>query len=616
MDPNVALESVRKQLLGKVDCFICGSGDAHQSEYVSPRDKRRAFVSNFTGSAGTALILQSEALLWTDGRYFLQAESELSSSWTLMKSGNPGVPELDRWIYDNLPENSVVGVDAYLISASQSKSYQHLWKSKNISILAVDVNPVDVAWDEEGTRPGEPSSPIKIHSNAYSGFSYADKITKIQDVIRTNNSNALVVSMLDEIAWLFNIRGSDISYNPVVISYAVVTLEKSFLFVSSSKVTQELVEHLDASIVEILGYSDIEGFLLQLSRERKRVLVDPVQVNWRIYRALSTSVGEDSAHIAAIDFTSPITLSKSLKNEHELTGVRNSHIRDGVALTAFLHWLEGAVVASPNTLSEWDVAVRLEEFRGSMPLHVGPSFTTISGYGSNGAIIHYSPDQTTAALLGLDNMFLLDSGAQYLDGTTDVTRTLHFGNPSDHMKTCYTLVLKGHIALARAVFPEGTLGSRLDCLARYHLWSAGLDYNHGTGHGVGAYLNVHEGPQGIGFRKRENEIGFFCGMTSSNEPGYYEDGQFGIRIENVCITVEADTPHRFNNKRYCRFEDATLVPIKSNLLNLDLLDDVELQWLNDYHARVRAALTEGMNEHFPEALSYLIAETEPILRII
>lgn len=595
MSSDKALIDIRKQLIDlNVDAFIITSSDAHQSEYVHDSEMRRSFVSNFTGSAGTALVLNDKALLWTDGRYFLQASQELSSSWLLMKSGEPGVLEINDWLLDNLKPGQVVGVDAYLFPSSNAIALEKLLSSKGIVLKGVEYNPVDKIWNN---RPLGPNGIVNIHNIDLAGESHLSKISKIQSQLISWGASSIVISMLDEIMWLFNIRGSDISYNPVAICYAVLTTTKAYLFIDLAKITEQVKSHL-GEIVNILPYESIDKFLVTQVNEGP-VVCDPLQLNWQLYTTIKSNI---------VEKTSPITLAKSKKNQLELNGIREAHIRDGAALTAFLNWLT-ITVKSGTKLSECDVVDKLEEFRGRMDKHVGPSFSTISGYGANGAIIHYKPEKDTCATLGTDSLFLLDSGAQYLDGTTDVTRTLCFGTPNQHMKDCFTLVLKGHIALAKAIFPEGTLGTRLDCLARTPLWAAGLDFNHGTGHGVGAYLNVHEGPQGITFRKKDNEIGFYEGMTTSNEPGYYEEGNFGIRIENVCIVVPAKTSHQFNGRKFLTLEDVTMTPITKHLMNLDLLDDDEKAWINAYHAKVRENVSPLMQKYFPEAMDYLISET-------
>jgi len=583
-----------------IDAIIIGSEDAHQSEYVCDADARRTFVSGFTGSAGTALVLQDQALLWTDGRYYLQASQELTSSWTLMKAGMPNVPDILEWIKTNLVRGQKVGVDPWLSTAASSLAMRKALQAKGIEVIDINSNPVDMIWPKYN-RPAYPSQPVQVLPLNRAGLSHQDKIELVVAELKKQNAVAIIITMLDEIAWLFNIRGSDVEYNPVVISYAVVAVDEVRLFVDSRKVTPELRQHFGDS-VKICPYEEVETYLTEKAKTGK-VLADSIKVNWRLYNALGEAV---------VDRPSPITLPKSLKNEVELEGIRNCHIRDGVALTAFIHWLEGAVRANPGSITEYDVAEKIETFRSKMADHVGPSFSTIAGYGSNGAVIHYKPEKATALPLNLDSLFLLDSGAQYRDGTTDVTRTMCFGTPTQRMKDCYTAVLKGHIALASLVIPEGTLGSRIDSVARMALWQQGLDYNHGTGHGVGAYLNVHEGPQGIGFRARPNEAGFAAGMTISNEPGYYEDGAFGVRIENVCVTKVVDTQNNFNNKRYLGFENMTMVPIKKDLINASMLTEQELRWLSDYHRQVRQALLLQMEQNFPESVGYLMQETEPL----
>lgn len=592
-----------------IDAFICGSGDAHQSEYVAECDLRRQYISEFTGSAGTALVTLSDALLWTDGRYYFQASKELSNDWRLMKSGQTGVPEINDWLCKNMKKGEVIGVDSFLISATGAKELQRKLEALGMQLKPISNNPIDELWGT--TKPTKPSSPIRIHDLIYAGISHQEKISNIQSLLSQLNAVAIVISMLDEIAWLLNIRGADVEYNPVTIAYVVVTNTITHLFVDQQKVGNEIKNHF-ADTIKTHSYEEVEMFLKEIATTGK-VIVDPDQLNWRLYSAVGTSV---------LEMTSPITLPKSIKNQAELNGIRNSHIRDGEALTAFLHWLEETVKntttsttgSSSAVITEFELSEKLEEFRGKDPLHVSPSFSTIAGYGPNGAIIHYKPEASTCAHLGVDSLFLLDSGGQYLDGTTDVTRTLHFGEPTERMRDCFTLVLKGHIALARAVFPEGTVGSRLDSLARLALWEQGLDYNHGTGHGVGAFLNVHEGPQSIHCRHKVNETGFQIGMTISNEPGFYDEGHFGIRIENICVTVRAATPNNFNNKTFCTFDTITLVPIQRKLIKVETLTDAELSWLNSYHDAVRNAILPGMKERFPEAVEYLLRETEVIVK--
>jgi Xaa-Pro aminopeptidase len=394
-----------------LDAFIVGSEDAHQSEYVADADLRREFISGFSGSAGTALILKDAAYLWTDGRYFLQAEQQLSSAWTLMKSGMPQVLDLYTWIKTNLHEGAKVGIDPWLLSATAAGDAIKAFSTKAIELIAVEENPVDIVWQRCGTRPSYPLGPIEVLSLDRAGVSHTDKIAKLVTDLEANNAIALVVTMLDEVAWLLNIRGTDVDYNPVVISYAVVTTEEVAYFVNPLKVTEEVRNHFGQS-VQIHGYDQIETYLKTKSQLGK-ILIDSTKVSWRLKNAIGN---------AAIEKLSPITLPKSIKNDHELQGIIQAHIRDGVALTAFLHWLTQRVQQEPGTFTEYDVSIKIEEFRSKMTMHVQPSFPTIAGYGPNGAIIHYRPEKETALPLGVDSMFLLDSGAQYRDGTTDVTR--------------------------------------------------------------------------------------------------------------------------------------------------------------------------------------------------
>jgi Xaa-Pro aminopeptidase len=393
-----------------IDLIIVGSEDAHQSEYVCKRDERRAFISDFTGSAGTVVVTKDKALLWTDGRYFLQAEKELSPDWTLMKSGEKDVPEMFEWIVDNLHEGSKVGVDAWLYSAAQAKSLEGLLKEKNISLVAFHENPVDLIWQKFDCPP-VPQNPVEVVPLERSGRSHSDKISQLRDTLKKKAAFSIVVAMLDEVAWLLNIRGSDVDFNPVAISYVIVTLEKVFWFINQAKVTQEVRDHL-GNEVEIVDYEKVEEYLNTASNDGN-VWIDPVKTNWRLYQAAGNYL---------VEKPSPLTLPKALKTREELQCFKNSHIRDGAALTAFIHWLENDVKKNPNTLTEHQCAMKLEEFRKKMDFHVGPSFTTIAGYGANAAIIHYSPSESHSVLIGTESTFLLDSGAQYKDGTTDVTR--------------------------------------------------------------------------------------------------------------------------------------------------------------------------------------------------
>ena len=407
-----SLQLLRNELKAmNIDAFYVGSGDAHQSEYVSDADERRQFISGFTGSAGTALILAESAYLWTDGRYFLQASNELSSDWTLMKSGQPGVLELNDWVVQNMKSGQTVGVDPLLIPNGMASSMKTAFAAKGITLVAVENNPVDKVWSQ-CDRPAIPCNPLIAMDISLTGRSLYEKIANVKQFITKNQASALLVTMLDDVAWLLNVRGADVCYNPVALSYVVVTLGKTYFFIDPRKVTAEVSAHLGLDVT-VLPYEDVKGFLVQQAAHGP-VIMDPCQVNWSLYTCVGNSV---------LPKTSPIALAKSLKNDTELSGFRQSHIRDGAALTAFFCWLERHV-QSGGRITEHEAAVRLEEFRGKMSNHRGPSFTTIAAYGPNGAMMHYSPSVNDSAIIDTESTFLCDSGAQYLDGTTDVTRSV------------------------------------------------------------------------------------------------------------------------------------------------------------------------------------------------
>mmetsp|Transcript_27751 Transcript_27751/g.36373 ORF Transcript_27751/g.36373 Transcript_27751/m.36373 type:complete len:633 (+) Transcript_27751:32-1930(+) len=596
--------------------IIVGSEDSHMSEYVPSKDERRAWISEFTGSAGTALITSKCALLWTDGRYWLQASQQLGKGWKLMKMAESDVPTLEEWLgtvatkdpeLTGLPSGAKVVVDPMLVSEAKAKELGDACAKGSLELVFSTSNLIDELWNDQ---PAAPTSPIKVHPVSLAGKSSEEKLVDLREAFVKAGAGAIVVTALDEIAWLFNIRGSDISYNPVTIAYALVTEDQATLFTDTAKVSPEVVEHLGDSVTTS-SYEEILDAVQSLSSKGVKVAYDPHSCN----AAIANSIAKE----LRVELDSPIAEPKAIKNPTELEGLRQSHIRDGAALTCFLAWLEdcmkkGDAGDSGWPLTEVSASDKLEEFRQKVSGYVSLSFPTIAGYGSNGAIIHYQAEKETCANLGTDSLFLLDSGAQYKDGTTDVTRTVYLGQdePNPKFKEAYTRVLKGHIALDRVVFPEGILGSKLDVLARLALWESGLDYKHGTGHGVGAFLNVHEGPQGIHYRLRPNEKGMKIGMTTSNEPGYYEEGQFGVRIENISFCVQAETPHQFGGNRYCTFETITMCPLQTKLIEKSLLSQPEIDWVNEYHRTVRRNLLPLIKDADVLGQAYLIKETEAI----
>eukprot|EP01094_Clydonella_sp_ATCC50884_P027215 TRINITY_DN7724_c0_g1_i1.p1 TRINITY_DN7724_c0_g1~~TRINITY_DN7724_c0_g1_i1.p1 ORF type:complete len:441 (+),score=120.22 TRINITY_DN7724_c0_g1_i1:308-1630(+) len=438
----------------------------------------------------------------------------------------------------------------------------------------------------------------------YVGVSSEEKITNLREALRLKKADAFVVVALDEVAWLFNIRGNDVEFNPVVLSYALVTLDSATLYLDEHKITEEVREHVSHAAIK--PYAQIYDDLKTLAQEDNvKVWIDPAKSTLAIKACLK--------ECTLIEENSPLSIPKAIKSKVELDGLRNSSIRDSVALVNYFSWLEKEVVANAGKWTEVTAADKLHQFRGEQELYVSESFETISSVGPNGAVIHYAPKKDSCASLSPDALYLCDSGGQYKDGTTDVTRTMHFGEASPHERRCYTRVLQGHIDLARAVFPDGTSGHKLDIIARMPLWADGLDYCHGTGHGYGSYLNVHEGPTLISYRESTRGVYFSNplkpNMTVTIEPGYYEDGKFGIRIENCVIVVKADTAHQFGGKEYYGFEPLTLVPMDLKLIVAEMLSREQKEWLNAYHARVRDTISPFVEG---TALAWLMRNTEPI----
>ncbi|KAI8877957.1 Creatinase/aminopeptidase [Backusella circina FSU 941] len=576
---------------------VVPSEDAHQSEYTAECDNRRAWISGFTGSAGCAVIEKNKASLFTDGRYFLQASKELDEKhWTLMKQSLPGVPTWQEYLVKKVPHNSNIGIDPSVINLTDAKALEASLKTIGSKLVYVNQNLVDKVRTD---LPKRPSNPIQLHP-----FKYAGKSTKLKlsDLRQSLNGKSMVVSALDEVAWLLNLRGSDIHCCPVFFSYVVVTPNDATLYLQPSSPSSEKVkEHLEEANVRVRDYSQLLGDLERLDGP---FLVDGSTTNMSIIKAL----GDDRIHIGK----SPISLSKAIKNESELNGMRSCHKRDAVALCKHFSWLSDALVNRKENVREYDAASHLEDTRALDPHYVGPSFDTIAATGPNGAIIHYSPDRENSPMINPRRIYLCDSGAQYLDGTTDITRTFLFdGEPTEFQKRAFTRVMQSHIAVDKAIFPQGTTGYQLDSMARAPLWTDGLDFRHGVGHGVGAYLNVHEGPCGIGARASYNDVPFQIGMVVTNEPGYYEDGQFGIRLENVLTVRKSNSPYRFGNRDYLGFEHMTFVPFGRRLLDTKILTAEDQKWINNYHQECRAVL-EPLLKNDSKTLSWVERETEPL----
>ncbi|KAI0480789.1 putative Xaa-pro aminopeptidase P [Xylariaceae sp. FL0804] len=603
-----------RELMDKnqVDVYIIPSVDSHSSEYIAPCDARRAFISGFNGSAGCAVVTRDKAALATDGRYFNQASKQLDDNWLLLKQGIQDVPTWQEWSAEQSAGGKVVAVDPTLLTSGVAKKLaEKIQKSGGKDLIPVAKNLVDSVWGAE--KPAPPREPVIVLDQKYSGKDVKEKLSDLRKELEKKKSPGFVVSMLDEIAWIFNLRGNDIPFNPVFFAYAIITADDATLYIDSSKLSKECQSFLAENKVSIKPYEAIFDDATALGESAKakekpdagsaKKFLIANQASWALKRALG---GDDLVE----EMRSPIGDAKAVKNETELEGMRACHVRDGAALIEFFAWLEDQLITKKAKVDEVDAADKLESLRAKQTDFVGLSFPTISSTGANAAVIHYMPERGSCSTIDPNAVYLCDSGAQYLDGTTDTTRTLHFGEPTGAEREAYTLVLKGNISLDLAVFPKGTTGFALDILARQYLWQQGLDYRHGTGHGVGSYLNVHEGPVGIGTRVQYAEVALSPGNVISNEPGYYEDGSYGIRIENIIMVKEVQTTHKFGDKPYLGFEHVTMVPYCRKLIDPKLLTDAEKKWLNAYNAEIFDK-TKGYFESDKLTMAWLERETKP-----
>jgi Xaa-Pro aminopeptidase len=568
---------------GVAACIIPGT-DPHASEYIADYWKERVWISGFTGSAGTAVVTLTKAGLWTDSRYFLQGEEELKGSgMDLMKMGLPETADIIPWLIDTLKPGEKVAVNAQMFSVNAYSAMKSELKTVGIELVSIDL--MKEVWTD---RPDLPKKPFYVFDLKYSGQSTTDKIAATRAEMAKLRSQVFVMSALDDIAWLFNIRGNDVDFNPVVIAYALVEENDVTLFVDQDKLTEETKTYLASVGVRIKAYDAIYSVLEQIESS-KTVLIDGAKLNRALYESIPAACTKRNA-------MSPVFKLKSIKNEVEMAGVRQAMVKDGVALTRFFIWLEENLKS--GNLNEVSVDQKLYEFRSKQENFKGESFSTIAGYGPHGAIVHYRAVPESASTLKPENLFLLDSGGQYLEGTTDITRTVALGTPTVKQKIDFTLVLKGHIALATAKFPSGTRGSQLDILARKAMWDLGINYGHGTGHGVGHFLNVHEGPQNI--RMDENPISLQEGMFMSNEPGLYRTNQYGIRTENLIHVIKAE---KTEFGEFLKFETVTLFPIDKELIDVEMMSDEDIDWLNNYHKRVYDSLAQKLDENEREWLS-------------
>ena len=567
---NDRIKALRATMLKKgLDAYLIPSSDAHQSEYVNAHWKAREWISGFTGSAGIVIITKSHAGLWTDSRYFLQAEEELAhSQMELHKQGVPHAPEHNVWLRDNLVKKSKVGLDDTLFSVRQIQHIKNVLAAKGITV-ETNHDLISPLWKN---RPQLPDNQIFEHKVKFAGKNRKQKLALIRKEMKAQQVVWHLVTTLDDIAWIFNIRSKDIEYNPLAIAYAIIGLKRAFLFINRAKVPDKLVQKFHKENIEIKPYEVISKFLIELPKNEK-ILINPATLNNALYDLLTSTQIKKGKTIS--------THLKAVKNRTEIAHIKKAMEKDGVALLRMKRWLDKEL--ETRTISEYELAMQLAAFRKAQGLYHGESFAAIVGYQGNGAIVHYRPLPDKCAEIKKEGILLLDSGGQYEDGTTDITRTFALSSPTEEQKNHFTLVLKGHIAIARLVFPKETKGIQLDAFARAPLWAHRLTYGHGTGHGVGFFLNVHEPPQGFATNIARGTTPFAPGMVTSNEPGFYKTNEYGIRIENLILCVE-DESNDYGD--FLRFEDLTLFPIDKILINKDLLSQAEIDWLNDYHKKV------------------------------
>ncbi len=588
---NSRIESFRNAMRSQgINAAIIPQTDPHQSEYLADHWQVRRWLSGFTGSAGALVITLDNAFIWADSRYWLQAADQLRGTViSVMEEGKPEVPEITGWLIQNLKPGDTVGIDGMLFSIDDTRRLENELERHDIK-LNVGFNPIDALWLD---RPALPQHPVFIHGENYAGESAASKINKVLQTAETDGANSVFISDLAEIAWLLNIRSRDVHDNPVVTSFLYLSPEQSILFVDSAKINHEVKQYLDDNNITLLPYQNALSFLAALPQSA-RVLASSSQTTGSLRPLLGQRL---------IQGKSPVALLKGVKNDTQIQGVRRAMERDGVAMVRSLMEIE-KLVQDNQPLTEIGVAEILTKHRSQQDLYFDESFDTIAGFGPHGAIVHYSANPQTNADIHSGNLLLIDSGANYLDGTTDITRTISLGQPSQAQRHDFTLVMKGHIAIAQAVFPAGTRGAQLDALARINLWKNGLSYLHGTGHGVGHFLNVHEGPQNI--RLNENPTPLIPGMITSNEPGVYRAGEYGIRCENLVLTVPAMTTE-FGD--FYKFETLTLCPFDLTLFDTSVMTPDEIEWVNHYHETVRERLLPLLK---PDEQEWLIAHTTPL----
>ena len=578
------IENIRDLMKEKnIYAYIVPSSDYHQSEYVGDYFKSREFMSGFTGSAGTLIISMDEAGLWTDGRYFIQAENELKDSGIkLFKMGEEGVPTIEEYLLEKLPKNSTLGFDGRVMSVKEGQSLANKLAFKGINI-EYKYDLVNDIWEDRCSLPTEKAF---LLGTEYSGESFSDKLYRIRAVMKEKKATTHILASLDDIAWLFNIRGRDVKSNPVVLSYAVISIDSVYLFIDKNKIGEDIKVELSKENVQIKGYEEVYEFIKNID-ENEVVLIDTSKVNYAIYNNIPSNVQK-------IEERNPSILFKSIKNEIELKNIRNSHIKDGVAFTKFMYWLKNNI--GKIEITEISATQKLEEFRREQDKFIEPSFSTIAAYKDHAAMMHYSATEESNYKLEPRDLFLVDSGGQYFDGTTDITRTIALGPIPENVRKDFTNVVRGMIRLSKAKFLYGCRGYNLDILARGPLWEEGIDYKCGTGHGIGFVLNVHEGPNGFRWKVRE-DIDDTCileeGMVTTNEPGVYVENSHGIRIENEIVVRKAE---KNEYGQFMDFEVITFAPIDLDAIDESLILKDEKVYLNNYHKQVYDKISPYLNE--------------------
>lgn len=593
---NEKLEVLRKLMNEKnIQAYIIVTDDFHSSEYVGAYFKVREYLSGFTGSAGTLVVLNNEAALWTDGRYFIQAEEQLKDSTIkLMKSGQPDVPDIIEYLYNKLDDGDTIGFDGRTVSNYFAGKLIDSLKEKNIK-LSYQIDLADKIWTD---RPPLSKEPVWELDVKYSGLTRKEKLKSIRSKMEENNTDFLLLTALDEIAWLLNLRGNDIACTPVFLAYMIVEKSSAILCVHREILNDELIHKLEHDGIDLADYNDFYRLINEIPTD-KTVQLDSETANYCVSKNLPDN-------IKIMNNQSPVVMMKAVKTPQEMENIRAAHIKDGAAVTRFIYWLKHH--ADKECITELSAAEKLEQFRAENDTYLGASFEPIIAYGAHGAIVHYEPTEKTNVRIEPSGLCLTDTGGHYLEGTTDITRTIALGKLTDEEKTAFTLVLKGHLNLAAAKFKYGICGENLDYLARYPLWSHGLDFNHSTGHGVGYLLSVHEGPQRIHWNVNSNPNHYVLeeGMIISNEPGYYLENHFGIRHENLVMVRKGQ------NNSYGQFmylENLTMVPFDRDAIDPSLLNSFELEYLNDYHKKVFKAISPYLKG---SELEWLKKETEEI----